>query len=75
MSYRCPYCGSTQLQIIVEVFADLIQNDDGTFSTPLDLEDTPEYGPESTVYCTDCEADAELEKFKVQEEQPVGQVP
>jgi DNA-directed RNA polymerase subunit RPC12/RpoP len=67
--YRCPKCGSQNLEVIVQVWATLIQTDDG-FQTDTTTPDNSshDWSDESLMRCTDCGADEQIaDAFKVPE--------
>jgi hypothetical protein len=64
--YRCPECGSISLEVVVEVWATLIQNADGfetDTSSPKD--GSHEWGDNSVMRCRDCDCQEIAERFKV----------
>ena len=67
--YRCPECGSTNLEVIVEVWATLIQTDDNLetdTSTPKTADH--EWDDESVMRCVDCGWDDIAERFEIPEQ-------
>ena len=64
--YRCPECGSVSLEVVVEVWAMLIQIAEGfatDTSTPKD--GSHEWGDNSVMRCGDCDCSEITERFKV----------
>ena len=63
--YRCPECGSDNLEVVVEVWATLIQKGDGfetDTTTPADA--NHEWGDNSAMRCRDCDAQEIAERFE-----------
>ena len=70
--YRCPECGSANLEVVVEVWATLIQTDDNLETdTTIPKTGDHEWGDESIMRCTDCHWDDIAEKFAVPEKESV----
>jgi predicted RNA-binding Zn-ribbon protein involved in translation (DUF1610 family) len=67
--YGCPKCGSADLQIVVEVWAKLVQKSDGTFETDLDEAECHdhEWTDNSVMACTDCGEQDIAEAFRKEE--------
>ncbi len=67
--YRCPNCGSTNLEVIVQVWATLIQADDN-FQTDTTTPDNSshEWSDESPMRCVDCGSGEQIaDAFKTTE--------
>jgi hypothetical protein len=64
--YRCPKCSSTSLEVVVEVWATLIQNAEG-FETDTSTPDdgSHEWGDNSVMRCQECDCQEISEEFKV----------
>jgi hypothetical protein len=64
--YRCPECDSINLEVVVEVWATLIQNAEG-FETDTSTPDdgSHELGDNSVMRCRDCDCQEISERFKV----------
>ena len=66
--YRCPKCGSDNLEVVVEVWATLTQtgaNFETDTSTPDDA--NHEWGDNSPMRCTDCDQQDIADAFKTKE--------
>lgn len=64
--YQCPKCGSTDnLEVVVEVWATLIQTDDDNLETDTSTPDDGdhEWGDNSAMRCRDCDFSDIAEKF------------
>jgi len=71
--YQCPQCCSTNLEVVVEVWATLIQTDDDNFETDTS---TPkngdhEWGGNSAMRCIDCDCSDIAEKFAILKQEGV----
>jgi RNA polymerase subunit RPABC4/transcription elongation factor Spt4 len=67
--YRCPTCGSTNLEVTVQTWATLIQTAEGfqtDTATPDDA--SHEWGANSVMRCTDCDAQEIAERFEAKKE-------
>jgi hypothetical protein len=64
--HRCPECGSISLEVVVEVWATLIQNAEG-FETDATTSKngSHEWGDNSVMRCLDCDCLEISERFKV----------
>jgi cytochrome c-type biogenesis protein CcmH/NrfF len=62
--YRCPACDSTNLEVVVEVWATLIQTAEG-FQTDTTTPDdaSHEWGANSVMRCTVCDTQEIAERF------------
>jgi hypothetical protein len=62
--YRCPKCSSANLEVVVEVWATLIQNDDG-FETDTTTPDdaSHEWTDNNVMRCCDCDSQEIAERF------------
>ena len=70
--YRCPECGSTNLEVVVEVWATLIQTDDNTETdTTTPKNGDHEWGDNSAMRCVDCDHSDIAERFAVPEQEDV----
>ena len=66
--YRCPECGANNLEVVVEVWATLIQTDanfETDTSTPKNADH--EWGDNSVMRCTDCNCQEIVERFAIAE--------
>lgn len=75
--YRCPSCGSNEtLQLFVEVLATLQPDESGKQRAVLDENDVPDWGEDSSMWCTACDIEASAKVFAAaaEQEQPIGQV-
>lgn len=68
--YRCPQCSSTNLEVVVEVRAKLIQKDDGNFqtdtSTPDNGNHNHDWDSNSLMICNECGEEDIAEAFQYQ---------
>jgi hypothetical protein len=69
--YRCPKCSSANLEVVVEVWATLIQNDDG-FETDTTTPDdaSHEWTDNSVMRCCDCDSQEIAERFNTESGTP-----
>jgi len=59
--YRCPECGSTNLEVVVQAWAILIQTDTGFQTDTTKPDNGPhEWSDESPMRCVDCESDERI---------------
>lgn len=72
MKYACPKCKSRELEVVVEVWATLIQTDDG-FETDTTTPDNGdhEWGENSVMRCTACDTHGIADEFTVREGEEV----
>ncbi len=62
--YRCPECGSTNLEVRVEVWATLIQTDDNIETdTTTPKNGDHDWGENNVMRCVDCDYDSPAAKF------------
>lgn len=69
--YRCPQCKSKRLEVVVEMWAALEQDEEtGDFQTDIDEAENhdQEWGGDSTMRCVDCEYAAEVNSFDEENE-------
>lgn len=66
-AYTCPKCGSKELEITVQVWAELIQNDDG-FETDTTTPDdsSHDWDDESPMRCRSCGEFGKTSDFELQ---------
>ena len=68
--YRCPECGSTNLEVVVEVWATFIQTDDNIETDTTTPKTGDHYwGDNSAMRCIDCNCQEIAEKFAVSEQE------
>ena len=70
-TYKCPQCGSRELNVTVQCWAQLIQtgaDDDYVFETELDDGDH-EWDSESAMTCRDCRRGGKVSDFTIEEEE------
>lgn len=61
----CPSCQSTNLRVVVEVWADLVQEEDGNFQT-METDGDHEWTENSVMLCKDCGEQDIADMFSVE---------
>jgi hypothetical protein len=63
--YRCPECGSDNLEVTVETWATLVQTKEGAVTdTTTAFDGSHEWGDNSVMRCRDCDAQEIAERFE-----------
>jgi hypothetical protein len=65
--YKCPECGSTRLEVVVEVWATLIQTDEGFETDTTTPDASHDWTENSVMRCCDCGCQEIAEEFKLAE--------
>lgn len=70
-TYKCPECGSRDLDVTVQCWARLIQTGaDNNYVFETDLDDSDhDWDSESAMYCRDCRHGGKVSDFTIEEEE------
>ena len=66
MTYACPHCTSDELEVVVSVWAELTQDEDGNFETDTSTPDNSshEWDEQSAMRCRSCNYVCRAKEFE-----------